>query len=192
MTGSGETDTGRYVWLAGDYPRLSRDIRRNLRTAAARLTGRHAAITLTQDPAAWGAAWPAVSAAWRARCEDRGRPADLGRFRITWCQASELAVLTVAGELAAWALADPQPGAYRVLAGQMTPGFAAYRPGRVLEAVMVARAQSGAPPWDDLPAEVAAVTAAVRIGLGDGEWKPHPWIDWGEGHPEALLTCGAS
>src|SRR5206468_3846229 len=110
-------------------------------------------VTFGQDPAALAASWYEVTAARAARnlAADPPRPVDLAGWRRDWGRAGELAALRIGGELAAWLIAAPGPGTYRVLAGQMAGPFADRRPGRALEALVVARAMAGPQPWPALP-----------------------------------------
>jgi hypothetical protein len=150
----------RVVWLDGAYPALSGDITRNLRKGSRALAAARLRARVRFDhPAAYQAE---ITRAWEARCAQAGRDADRQEWRGVWAQATELATLRIGGQLAAWALGRATPPAYAVLAGQMVPGFERYRPGRLLEAALLGR--------------VLTDPACCLV-------------DWGEGHPEALLTA---
>lgn len=153
-----------YVWTAGRYPGLAGNITRNLRRGAAALAAERARATVRFDrhPDALAAQRPEIAQAYKQRNADTGRDVDEDWFDRAWAAAGELATLRVGGQLAAWALARPAPPVYRALAGQMVPGWERYRPGRILEAVLVAR----------------VVTDPA-----------FPLLDWGPGHPAALLTA---
>lgn len=176
-------------WLGGGYPWLSADTRRNLEKGTRRLTGDDAAAVFTRDPAAIAAQRAEITAARRQRLDDTGRPAGEPQWDATWAQASELATLRIGGQLAAWLLARPADGTYRVLAGQMAGQFRDRRPGRALEAIAAARALAGPLPWPPLPDVIEALLKAVTVRLDGAGYEPCGWLDWGEGHPEALLTA---
>lgn len=149
------------VSLAGGYPALRRDIRRNLRRgwrelAADGLEAQVAFVPLAADPELRHE----ITAAYLARTAAAGRPVSLDGLTGAWETATEAAVLRTGGKLAAWLLAAPAPQAYRVLGGQMVPGFERYRPGRILEAMTLARVMLAG--WDR--------------------------VDWGPGHPESLIA----
>jgi hypothetical protein len=154
---------GRVVWVGGSYPRLRRDITRNLRRGSAELAaaGYRARVRFDRHPDALAVQRPDIAQAYKERNAAAWRDIDEDWFDTTWAQAAELATLRIGGQLAAWALGQDGPSVYRVLAGQMVPGWERYRPGRLLEAVLVAR--------------VATDPA-------------FPVLDWGPGHPGALLT----
>jgi Acetyltransferase (GNAT) domain len=157
---------GRYVWTAGRYPQLRRDRRRRLRQGGAELAADrcHARIRFERNPDALAMQRPEITQAYKQRNADAGRDIDEDWLDRAWAAAGELATLRIGGQLAAWDLAVPGPVVYRVLAGQMVPGFERYRPGQLLEAALVAR----------------VVTDPA-----------FPVLDWGPGHPGALLTAGA-
>ena len=167
------TPAGRVVPLRRGFPELRPDIWRNLRRAAKRLAaGRVTArVTFYDCPGAVPGLYDEITGAWRDRCLHAGRPADLTGWVATWRSATACAVLRIDGKLAAWLLAAPAEGwwrrlarrrVYLVLAGQMVPGFEAYRPGRLLE-------------WHVLAAALAG---------------GYHRLDWGsDTHPEALITA---
>lgn len=102
-----------------------------------------------------------VARAYADRNEETGRPVQLDEFHRLFYTAGALAVLRIGGDLAAWDLFSFDGDEIRVLAGQMAPGFREYRPGRLLEMWLVARARTD---------------PGCRV------------VDWGDGHAGSLLA----
>jgi hypothetical protein len=179
------------VWLGGGYPELCDDITRNLEKAARRLADNpgSAVVTFTRDPDAVAAQHDEITATYRDRNEATRRDVDLARWERTWATATELATLRVGGQLAAWLLASPDPPIYRVLAGQMAHPLRRLIPGRALESVAVARALAGPTPWPAFPDVIETILKTVSVRQADGTCQPCAWLDWGQGHPETLLTA---
>jgi hypothetical protein len=153
----------RFVYLDGEPPRLRKDVRRRVRQGQARLAGaglepeyRFGSDPREEDVLRWE-----ITAAYEARNAETGRPAGRIPLDELYDRAREVPVLRIDGKLAAWALGTWTWRVYRVLAGQMVPGFGEYYPGRLLEARLVDRC------------------------AGDPRWS---WLDWGRQHPEALVT----
>jgi hypothetical protein len=182
----------RYAWLGDGYPPLIGDVLRNIAKSARRLgEAGDTVITFTRDPAAIAAARYEITAARAARnlAAAPPRPVDLTGLRHALAGATEMATLRVHGQLAAWLLAVPAGRIYRVLAGQMAHRLRGLLPGYGLESIVTARAMAGLPPWPPLPEPVEATLKAVDIiELAGSGYTPHPWIDWGPGHPGKLLT----
>ena len=142
------------VSLEAGYPPLRRDIRRNLRQGAAALAADRVTARITFSPPE-PVLLAELAGAYAARNALAGRVTDWCWWASACDTATEAGVLRIGGKLAAWTLAESAGPVLRVLAGQMVPGWERYRPGRLLEAVLLAR----------------AVTAG------------HAWVDWGYGHP---------
>lgn len=190
---TGEPAGGRFVRLAGGYPRLCRDVTRNLARGARLLAadadaGTAVAAVFDHDPDALSRCWYEITAARATRNLEAARPVDLTGWRRAWGQAGELATLRVGGQLAAWLIARPGRNGYAVLAGQMAGRHRTRRPGTVLEALVLARAMAGPQPWPPLPDLIEAALKAVRVELRGGGYEAHAWLDWGPGHPDKLLT----
>ena len=133
--------TAPYVHLAAGYPPLSRDIWRNLCKASRRLIQDR----VTDVIRFWTGATdlerlrPVITEARAARLKDAGRPDDPEAWERLYDAAGQVVTLELDGFLAAWELAAPDPPAFRVLAGQMVPGWERYRPGRLLEEAVLRR-----------------------------------------------------
>lgn len=151
--------------LNNGHPPLSKDIRRNLRAGAARLAAdrARAVIRFTADPAELAALRPEITAAWEARNLHKERPVDRAAWDRIWRRTVEAGTLRVGGKLAAWTLAGDPGGddGYPVLAGQLAPGGEPYRAARLLEHALIGRV------------------------LADPRYR---FIDWGTGHPGALIA----
>jgi hypothetical protein len=139
------------VSLADGYPRLRRDVRRRLRQGSAALAADRLRARISFTPLDGDARdlYAGICSAYVRRNEAAGRPVDLAGFGVAWGRATEAGTLRIGGKLAAWLLAVPGPDAYLVLAGQMAPGWERYRPGRLLEAVMLGRALAAGYRWVD-------------------------------------------
>jgi hypothetical protein len=155
-------EQGRYVPVASGLPALSKDLKRNLAKAHRLLAdhGLSAVPHVVHGQHAMRHYHPHIAYLHESRNIDAGRPTHLPRFQETFDNAGFLALLRVDDYIAAWNLVRPDADVWRVLAGQMAAGFEQYRPGRLLEVWLL---------------EQAVKDPAVR------------WLDWGEGHPEALL-----
>jgi hypothetical protein len=153
--------------MGAGYPALSKDVRRRLGQATARIVADRASAVIRFDtaPGALDALRDEITSACEDRNLDAGRPVLRAPWARLYTRADEVATLRIDGKLAAWDLAAYGPVSYRVLAGQMVSGFKRYSPGRLLEAALLARV------------------------LTDPRWA---WIDWGPGHPEALITARAT
>lgn len=153
----------RYVRVDGPAPPgLAKDPARNLVRAEENLKrdGRIAVPDVVHGQYQMRPYLPVIRRLYAERNLDAGREADIRDFRRTFHAAGELAMLIIDGDIAAWDLLRRESGTYRVLAGQMVPGYEDYRPGIMLEAWLLERA------WRN-----PFVT----------------WLDWGDGHPESLL-----
>jgi hypothetical protein len=152
----------RYVRVDGARPELAKDPARNLAKAEDNLKrdGRLAVPDVMHGQHAMRPYYAQLADLYALRNLDAGRLVRWREFRLRFESAGELAVMLIDGEIAAWDLLRQEGGTYRVLAGQMVPGFEDYRPGTMLEDWLLERA------WRN-----PFVT----------------WLDWGEGHPEKLL-----
>jgi hypothetical protein len=159
--------------LDGGHPPLRKDIRRNLRAGSARLRADHAraVVRFTVGRAELEALRGEITAAWEARNLDRDRPLDRAGWERIWRRTAEAGTLRVGGKLAAWTLAGRarpwwrrllrRRARYPVLAGQLAPGGEPYRAARLLEHALIGR-----------------VLTDSRFAV----------IDWGRGHPGALIA----
>lgn len=181
---------GQWVWLGGGYPPLVRDVTRNLARAARELAAAGVPVVAAFDrsPVLLASRRYEITAAYAARKLDARRPLDLTGWRHSWDATTELATLRIGGQLAAWLAARPSGDVYQVLAGQMNSRLRAYRPGYALEALAVARALAGAQPWPAQPDVIEGILKAVTLRQHGGEFAAHGWLNWGPGHPGALLT----
>lgn len=128
-----------FIHLDGDAPRLSRSTRRRLRDAEdlIRQRGIYREIRFDYDPRHIAGLRRDVTAAYKTRNLDAGRPIDLAAWKATHERATVMATLWLDGRIAAWDLAAPDPPGYLILAGQMVPGFDEYEPGRMLEKALI-------------------------------------------------------
>lgn len=153
----------RYTQVGDRLPVLSGDLQRNLAKAAKALSrDRVRAVALVyRGQQAMRPYQNEVARAYVDRNVDKKRPVRLYEFHRLFYSAGALAVLRIGGDLAAWDLFSFDGDGIRVLAGQMVPGFREYRPGRLLEMWLVARARTD---------------PGCRV------------VDWGDGHAESLLA----
>jgi hypothetical protein len=152
-----------YTCVDVGYPGLRKDIRRRVRQGAARIGADRvrAVVKFESGLAAVEALRDEVSWAYAHRNLMAGRRLDLAAWDEVYGRADEVATLRIDSKLAAWDLAAFSGSSYEVLAGQMVPGFEQYSPGRLLEAVLLARV------------------------LTDPRWLR---VDWGRGNERALIT----
>ena len=132
---------------------LSANMRRQLRKATNRLAsdGRTAQIEFTRDDSEVQRLLPAIERVHVDRDHSTGRASDLDdaaalqlwRRLIEACAADgriEVATMRIDGELAAYVIALPDGGVYRIFDGHFDSTFGRYSPGRILEATVLDRA----------------------------------------------------
>lgn len=152
------------ILLVDQPPRLGRSVRRRLGQSARLLTARGLTAGITYEPPT-ARLLAELAGAYAARNADAGRVVDWAWWATSCQLATEAGTLRIGGLLAAWTLGWRVPPDYRVLAGQMVPGYAEYFPGRWLEADLIGR-----------------LAADPDIAV----------LDWGPGHPETLLAVTRS
>jgi hypothetical protein len=141
-------------------PAYSRHVRRNLRRGRARIAAGGLTPVYTFPPPD-PPLLAELAGAYAARCAAAGRPVDWCWWATACDLATETGVLRVGGHLAAWTLHAPRGTVLRVLAGQMVTRFAWCFPGRLLEAELIDRARQAG----------------------------YTTIDWGPGHPSAVICA---
>lgn len=157
------TERTPYLDLAAGLPRYGRSVRRRLRQGSDLIAAKHGyrAARITVCRGGLAGLRGEITAAWQARNDQAGRAADRAAWAALYGRAEVAVTLRIGGRVAAWALARPgAPGALDVLAGQMHPDFRDYNPGRLAEAALIG--------W----------------ALAEGFDR----IEWGPGHPEALIA----
>jgi Acetyltransferase (GNAT) domain len=153
------------VQVGDALPEVSPDVARNLAAGMKALNraGLRAVPLLLQGPGEMRPLRSEVAGAYVVR-NTRARPprpVRLHEFYQTFYSSGALATLRIRGRLAAWDLLSFEGDVMRVHAGQMVPGFEKYRPGRLLESWLLAKARN-------------------HLGCA--------LVDWGEGHTESLLA----
>jgi Acetyltransferase (GNAT) domain len=152
-------------WVRVDGPKapeLAKDLARNLAKAedALKRDGRIAVPDVVHGQHQMQSYYSWVAHLYTVRNVEAGRLVNGAQFGQLYREAGELAIMFIDGDIAAWNLLRQEDDVYKVLAGQMAPGYEAYRPGMMLEAWLLKRA-----------------------------WR-NPfvaWLDWGDDHPESLL-----